>query len=195
MRSRFVRAAILAAAAFCGLVGAHVLDYVILFRDPARRLGLLHQSGHAYFGRAIEFAIASAILAAVGSLAFGYACAHGRPGRRAPVRRQILVLVLIQSGGFVALEAAERALTQAAATHFLKVTLLGVFLQAIFAAVSVVIFTVLERAGELIARALASRSLARSRVLTIAGPHEVAPKAAAGLSRASPRAPPLALAS
>src|SRR5438132_8504838 len=124
-RLRVLRAALLGGASLLGLAGAHVLDYLLLYRNPVVRTGLLRQTGHAYFGKAFEFAIASAILAALGTFAFGVLRAHDHRVERRSSWRAAGTLALIQSGGFVALEAAERIVVNAHAGQLLKVTLVG----------------------------------------------------------------------
>jgi hypothetical protein len=195
MRSqpRVLRAAILGGAAMLGLVGAHILDYVLLYRDPVLRTGLLQQTGHAYFGKAFEFAIASAILAAVGTFAFGVLRARDHHVERRSVWRAAGTLALIQSGGFVALEAAERIVVNAHVGQLLKVTLLGVVLQVVVAAITAFVLSLIERAGILVARALAGKSPVRRAVVAFVRPRDVVRPRLLLLSRASPRAPPLAL--
>jgi len=195
MRShlRVFRTGILAGAAMLGLAGAHVLDYFLLYRDPVIRAGFLQQTGHAYFGKAFEFAIASAVLAVVGTFAFGVLRARDHHVERPSPWRGAAILALIQSGGFVALEAGERIVVNAHAGQLLKVTLLGVVLQVIVATISAFVLSVIERAGNLVARALAGNPPLRRVVVAIARPRDVIRPRLLLLSRASPRAPPLAL--
>src|SRR2546421_7785816 len=155
-RARVLRAAVLGGAAMLRLAGAHVLDYLLLYRNPVVRSGLLQQTGHAYFGKAFEFAIASAVLAAIGSFAFGILRAHHQAERRS-VWRSAGMLALIQSGGFVALEAGERIVVNAHAGQLLKVTLVGVVLQVIVATVTAFVLSLIERAGNFVARAVAGK--------------------------------------
>ena len=105
-RTRVLRAAIVGGAAMLGLVGAHLLDYVLLYRDPLVRTGLLGQTGHAYFGKLFEFAIASAILAVIGSFAFGVMRARDHHVERPSTWRAAGILALIQSGGSARRDAA-----------------------------------------------------------------------------------------
>ena len=176
-----------------GLAGAHVLDYFVLYRNPIVRSGVLSATGHSYFGKAFEFAIASAILAAIGSFAFGVVRAHHDPERRS-TWRAAGVLALIQSGGFVALEAGERLMVNAHAGQLLKVTAVGVVLQALVATITAFVLSLIERAGRLIARALSSTRAPRHRVVVaFARPRNAFRPRRAWLTRASPRAPPLAL--
>ena len=103
------------------------------------------------------------------------------------------MLALIQSGGFVALEAGERIVVNAHAGQLLKVTLVGVVLQVIVATVTAFVLSLIERAGRLIARALASTPPVVPAVEIFARPLDVFRPRLALLTRASPRAPPLAL--
>ena len=191
-RVRVLRAAVLGGAAMLGLAGAHVLDYLLLYRNPVVRSGLLAQTGHAYFGKAFEFAIASAILAAVGLFAFGVMRAH-HPAERRSVWRAAGMLALIQSGGFIALEAGERLVVNAHNGQLLKVTTVGVVLQVIVATITAFVLSLIERAGRIIARALTSSPPVVPAVAIFALPRDVIRPRLALLSRASPRAPPLAL--
>jgi len=195
MRShaRVLRAAVLGGAALLGLAGAHILDYVLLYSDPVVRAGFLRQTGHAYFGKAFEFAIAAAILAVIGSFAFGVLRARDHHVERRSPWRAAAILVLIQSGGFVALEAGERIIVNAHAGQLLKVTLLGVVLQVIVATISAFVLSLIERAGSFVARALAANHPVRRAAVTIVRPRDTIRPRLSLLSRASPRAPPLAL--
>ena len=175
-----------------GLAGAHVLDYLLLYRNPVVRNGLLQQTGHAYFGKAFEFAIASAVLAAIGSFAFGMLRAH-HPAEHRSVWRAAGMLALIQSGGFIALEAGERLVVNAHNGQLLKVTLVGVVLQAIVATITAFVLSLIERAGRIIARALGSKPPIRRVVVSFEGPRDALRPRLHFLTRASPRAPPLAL--
>src|SRR5438874_1846775 len=170
--SRVLRAAILGGAAMVGLVAAHILDYVLLYSDRAVRTGLLRQTGHAYFGKAFEFAMASAILAAVGAFAFGVLRAHDHHVSRRSPWRVAAILALIQSGGFVALEAAERIAVNAHAGQLLKVTLLGVVIQVIVATITAFVLSLIEHAGILVARALAGDASAQRALAAIIRPRD-----------------------
>jgi len=175
-----------------GLAGAHALDYFLLYRNPVVRTGLLMQTGHAYFGKAFEFAIASAVLAVIGSFAFGVMRAH-HPAEHRSVWRSAGMLALIQSGGFVALEAGERLVVNAHAGQLLKVTLVGVVLQMIVATITAFVLSLIERAGRIMARALTSAPPVVRAVAVFTRPRDVIRPRLALLTRASPRAPPLAL--
>ena len=192
-RSSVLRVAVLGGAAMLGLVGAHILDYVVLYRDPVVRGGLLRQTGHAYFGKAFEFAIAAAILAAIGSFAFGVLRARDHHVARRSTWRAAGILALIQSGGFVALEAGERIVVNAHVGQLLKVTLLGVVLQVIVATITAFVLSLIERAGSFVARALAGNPPFRRAAVTVMRPRDAIRPRLSLLSRASPRAPPLAL--
>src|SRR5437588_9286453 len=191
-RARVLRAAVLGSAAMLGLAGAHVLDYLLLYRNPVVRSGLLQQTGHAYFGKAFEFAIASAVLAAIGSFAFGMLRAH-HPAERRSMWRAAGMLALIQSGGFVALEAGERLVVNAHTGQLLKVTLVGVVLQLIVATITAFVLSLIERAGRIIARALSATPALRRAVVVLSRPRDAIRPRLLFLTRASPRAPPLAL--
>ena len=178
-----------------GLVGAHVLDYTLLFRNAVVRSGVLVQTGHGYFGHAFKFALVSAVLAAIGSFALGFARARFGSHDHMSVRRIAVILALIQSGGFIALEAGERIAAHALAQQMLKVTLLGVLLQCLIAGLTALVVTFLERAGETLARALRNAAPPRRVTVVVQRPADVPLPRPASLTRASPRAPPFALTS
>jgi hypothetical protein len=190
MRSRWIRAAVLGAAAFFGLVGAHAIDYFLLYAGPARRSVLL-QTGHSYFGKAFELGMAAAILAAIASFALGFTRDSADRSRRSPLR-VAAVLALIQSGGFIALEAAERVIARAPAGQITRILVLGVVLQAAIATVTAFALSMLERAGQIVARALAKEPPFEQPVTATWRPREAARPKIALLARASPRAPPVA---
>ena len=190
---RLARGAALAAAAVVGLVGAHILDYTLLFRNSVVRSGLLRQSGHGYFSRAIEFAIASAIIAVIGSVALGFMRERSRRSEPWSIRRAAGALALIQSGAFIALEAGERVIAHAHAEQFIKVTLLGVALQIVVATVATIVVALLERVGEIVAQALASAPPRHARVVSSPKPITEIVSSISVLLRAPPRAPPLSL--
>jgi hypothetical protein len=102
------RTLLLACAATAGLVGAHVLDYVVAIRDPAHRAAILHATGHGYLSRAIAIAIAAAAVGLAGSVLVGFR--HGRRGEGAPLTWRVAAarLCVIQVAAFVLLEIGER---------------------------------------------------------------------------------------
>ncbi|HLW16089.1 MAG TPA: hypothetical protein VKV69_01840, partial [Actinomycetota bacterium] len=109
------------------------------------------------------------------------------------VWRSAGMLALIQSGGFVALEAGERLVVNAHAGQLLKVTLVGVVLQVIVATITAFVLSLVERAGRIIARALKAAPPVVPSVAIFSRPLDVSRPRLALLTRASPRAPPLAL--
>jgi hypothetical protein len=195
MRSRVavLRAAILGGAAMVGLVGAHVLDYRLLFRDRFVRASLLQTTGHAYFGRIVEFAVVSAVLAAAGSFAVGVRSARGHNSVRPSIAPTAAILALIQSGGFIALEAGERVAAHAVAQQFIKITVIGVLLQVVVATITTFVLALIERAGDVVARALVGPPTARCAIVPVIRPRDVLRPRLSVFTRASPRAPPLLL--
>jgi len=176
-------------------VGAHVLDYLLLYRDPLVRHGQLVRTGHAYFGHAVEFAVAAAVLAGIGSFAFGVLHERGHHVDRPSIWRAAAVLSLIQSGGFIALEAGERVAAHAPPGQLTKVTILGVALQAVVATIAAFILAVIERVGRFVSRALVRKPPVRRPVAALVRPRDAIRPRLLRLSRASPRAPPLAFTS
>lgn len=189
---RALRATVLAAASMVGLVVAHVLDYTVIFRNPGARSAVLLNTGHSYFGRAIEFAIVSGLLAIVGSVAVG--ALDGHTSERWSRARVACVLALIQSGGFVALEAGERVAAHAMAQRFVTVTLLGIALQVAVAIVTTFILGLFERAGQVLSRAPSVPPQAPA-ARPVPCLHDVAHPTSFHLRRAAPRAPPFAFSS
>src|SRR5438045_3715558 len=97
---------ILAAFAAAGLVGAHVLAYVIALPDAAVRAAMLRGTGHGYLSAAGVVAVLAAIFGSFAAAALG-----ARSGRAAPVawRHAALRIAAVQTAAFVVLEIAERA--------------------------------------------------------------------------------------
>jgi hypothetical protein len=191
-RQRVLRAVVLGGAGLLGLVGAHVLDYTLLFRNPLARAGLLLQTGHSYFAHAIEFAGVSAVLAVVGSFALGFWRARSIAADRPSTIRVAFTLALIQSGGFVALEAVERLAAGSLGQRALTITMVGIGLQIAVALLAAIVLRLIERAGEIVARALTTPARPRVLATAFARPAVRAVPRFEILSRASPRAPPLA---
>src|SRR5688572_32322966 len=101
------RTLILTAMAACGLLGAHVLDYILVVPDPAHRHDLLLRSGHGYLPRAIAITAVAGLVAALASAAIGL-----KSGRHSKVTAgDLAILAGMQTGAFIALEALERILS------------------------------------------------------------------------------------
>jgi hypothetical protein len=180
---------ILAAGSFAGLVGAHLLDYRLLIRSAPARAQLLRATGHAYLGRALEFAVAAAIVAAIASFATGLR-SPARPRAIAPLRLA-LSFASIQSGGFVVLEALERFASHSVGSSFAMLTVTGIALQCIVGALLSVAVRALGAAGAFVASKFA-RAPRRTRPVPapVAAPALVAvvhpPVLAFGVSRRGP---------
>jgi hypothetical protein len=162
--SRVLRVLTVAGTALAGLVGAHLLDYLLVLPDAASRHAVLAETGHGYMGMAIWLAVASAVMAAITCFALGIR--RGTGGADAPLAFRSLAwrLVLLQPAGFVLLEIGERVAAGVPAHHLLDpIIAVGVLLQPIVALVGAAILVVLVRGGELVGEALsASRDFGRA---------------------------------
>jgi len=149
-------------AAATGLLAAHELDYRFVVPDPAHRHDLLLRSGHGYLGHMLAFVIAAGVIAAFTAVALGFARARGREGEPAGVRAIAMRLTLVQSGGFVLLEAVERLLVGSPPDDRLAViTVVGIVVQALTAMAGALLLALLERVGAVIASLLAPPPRAR----------------------------------
>jgi hypothetical protein len=153
VRQRVIRSITIAGAAFTGLLGAHALDYSLLARDRWVRDRLLASSGHVWLARAPRFALVALVIAAIGAFALGYA--DHRRARRSSALRTWMLLSLVQGGAFVAMEAGERLAAHASASRLLQVTVLGLAIQLLTAAVAAVGVHLMLRVGVAVARAVA----------------------------------------
>lgn len=188
MRPRVLRFTTFVAAAFVALLGAHALDYAVLARDPAVRMRLLAESGHQWLSRAPEFALAALVIAALAAVATGV---RGTPAATSPLRLALL-LSLVQSGAFVALEAGERLAVGARADRLILVTAVGVALQVVTAFVASFVIALLQRAGRVLAAVLRSSRAPRRAPLVRRAPRAQAQARARFMgSLIFGRAPPL----
>lgn len=195
--SRALRVLTLAGTAVAGLIGTHLLDYVLVIPDHAARHGLLAATGHGYLGMAVGLAFAAAIMAGASSVVLGLR--HGSRGFAAPLAfgQVALRLVLLQSAGFLLLELGERLATGVPAHHLYDpVVIVGTLLQALAAVTGATILVALARGGELVGRALSAAPVfARESSSFDPPPIDLFP-VVRHLSRTGPiRAPPALLAS
>lgn len=130
-----LRGIVLFAMAAVGLVGGHVLGYMVLAPDARQRGALLSRTGHWYFSKAFALAVAAAIVAGVASALLG--AARGRlEGRRTMALR----LAGLQVLSFVVLEVTERLLAGGSLGELLgPVLAIGIPLQVLVAALGVLV--------------------------------------------------------
>jgi hypothetical protein len=142
------------ATAVVGLLGAHVLGYVVLAPETSVRSAVLAETGHGYLPRLTEVAVAAAILAGLASARLGMLRAHGVTDGRWSVRFLSVRLSVLQVAGYVVLEVAERVLSDAPVAGVGAVLAVGIPVQAVVASVAAALIALLERAGQAVARAL-----------------------------------------
>lgn len=183
-----------AAAGIAGVAGAHVIAYVVAYRDPTQRAYALQQTGHGYW----PLAMGVACLAAVATLA-----AAIRRGtdigarRRAPIGTagsvaQIGRLALWQMALFAAMESAERVSVGISPMALLHTHnfVIGLTFQLILAAAIVIGLRVVERVTAHVTRAL-SRTPLRPRPVHPSSWIDVTLVCLASTWPDRPRGPPL----
>lgn len=180
------RMAALSALAAAGLLGAHVIDYVLIVPDPGHRHDLLLRTGHGYLSVALAATVAAAVVALLTRTAAGLS-----ETSRHSTLRDAVILATTQIGAFVSLEAIERLVSGVPADARLwRVIALGVALQAVIAVVTAFAMRVSER----LASVMASRAETPQTGLTVFSQAPGADRwnAAVLQHRARPRAPPSA---
>ena len=141
----------LALFAAAGLVGAHVVAYVIALPDAAVRSAVLRMTGHGYFSAAVVVATVAGIFGSAAAAAVGF-----RGGRRAPPirwRAAALRIALVQVGAFCVLEFAERAAAGGPVSLSPKLLAVGVAVQIAIAVVAAIVLVLIARVATLAARA------------------------------------------
>ena len=155
MRNRRVVPAVLACFAAAGLVGAHVLAYVIALPDPAVRATFLRASGHSYFSAATVVAIVAAIFGSFAAAALGF---RKRQAATPRWRDAAVRIALIQTAAFAVLEIAERAAAGVSPTVIgPRLALIGVAVQIVVACVAALVLLLVCRVATFVWRALAGR--------------------------------------
>ena len=132
-----------------GVVGAHALNYVLAFPDPAVRAHELAATGHGYW----PIAVGIALLA--GAAAAGLGVANGLRLRR-PAPMPVARLAVLQLVLFVTLETAERLGAGMNPIPFLHSPQLvvGVVLQVAVAVAAVLVLRAIEAGARSVGRAL-----------------------------------------
>src|SRR4051812_17014548 len=108
-----------AAAAVAGVVAAHVIDYCVMFSDPAQRAALLAATGHRYWSVAVGAAAIAAAILVLCSVATGVRRASAR-GVRATCGIGVIPLACTQLALFGVVEVTERLAAHAAVGPFLR---------------------------------------------------------------------------
>jgi hypothetical protein len=157
-RGHRLRLLTLFASAAAGLVGAHLLGYLVVAPGDIARSFLLTQTGHGYLSRAITLAVASAIVAGLTSALLGVLRAS-RPGWSGAHWPGLAVrLSLLQVAGFLALETAERLLAGAPLADLGgPVLAVGVPLQVVVAMLGAAVLALIDRAAAVVTTSLGGR--------------------------------------
>jgi hypothetical protein len=148
------------ATAVVGLVGGHLLGYVLLTPNPAERASLLARTGHGYLPKVVILAMGAAVLAGIAAAILGAARARSRTGPLG-VRGTTLRLAVLQVAGYILLEVLERLLAGHPLGHLTAALLLGIPLQVLVAAVGGLVLSLVARAAQALARALGRRPTRR----------------------------------
>ena len=131
------------ALSFGGIVGAHSLAYLLVHPDPHARHQMLHDTGHSWWG---QLGLVAAAIAVAALIAFVSQRLRSRTGDPSLARIAPL-LVLLQVGGFILLEGAERSVAGSGALSILSegVVHLGVAVQVVVALCLAVALVLLSR--------------------------------------------------
>jgi hypothetical protein len=178
------------AVATAGVVGAHALNYVLAFPDPAVRSHELTASGHGYWPAAVGLAVVA------GVLALGIGVGNGFRPRRSSTATPIRAgqLAAMQVLLFVAVESVERLGAGVDPLPFLRSPqfALGVLLQLAVAVGAVIVLRAVEAGTRRVARGL-RRTLPRRSAAPIWSP-QTFDVVGLGWSSSTPaRAPPVSL--
>ena len=160
LRPPVIRPPVTLCAAVVGVVAAHVIDYALVYADPARRAEVLAATGHRYWTAAVALAALAAALSAVWSAQRGArteraAVRRGaRPGPTGPLVR-LATLVPVQLALFTTVEVTERAAARASVASFLHSSelRLGLVLQVALALLLVAALRLIEQLGSDLAAA------------------------------------------
>jgi hypothetical protein len=180
-------------AAAAGLVGGHIVSYLLAApAAPVRRV-LLTQTGHGYLPRAIAVSIALAAVAAFGALFRGAARgwrAAGDPLRFGPTFRR---LATAQAVGFVLLEVLERKASGATLAGLGSVLPRGLLVQVLVAAAAALALWLLDRAAASVSHALRGEDPVRRpiAVVGVPAPVDLVRRSPVALGSISLRGPPL----
>jgi hypothetical protein len=138
--------AILATSAAAGLVGAHLIAYLVALPDAAVRSGMLRATGHGYFSAAIVVATVAGIFGVLAAAAVGFRA--GETGEHLTLRWRdaALRIAAVQTAAFVVLEMAERAAANVPPlTISPRLLLTGFAVQIVLAAAAALLVTLIAR--------------------------------------------------
>ncbi len=152
-----LRRLILLGAVTAGVVGGHSLSYLIAVPHGGDRHELLAHTGHGYLAEAVLLALAVGLIAALATAVLGYRRGRGRGSRRMAFGPAAVRLALLQTGSFAVLEVVERILAGAGLAGLASLLVLGALVQVLVATLGAALLVLLDRAGEMVARALGSR--------------------------------------
>ncbi len=157
MRNRRLVPAVLALFAAAGLVGAHVLAYLIALPDQAVRAALLSASGHGYFSAATVVAVVAAIFGSFAAAAIGLRRQQSA-SRALRWRYTAVRIALVQTAAFAVLEIAERAAAGVSpALIGPRLAVIGVVVQVVVAWLAAGVLLAICRVAALARRVFAGR--------------------------------------
>jgi hypothetical protein len=162
---RVVRFLTLGAAAMAGLVGAHVVDYLILVPNGAARHRVLVQTGHGYFGEAAVLAFAAGVIAMLAVASLGYRRGRDRASEAGSIGLTHVArrLAALQVAGFLLMEVTERLAAGAPLSHLVDpYVVTGVLIQVVVAVLAAAILVGIQRTAEMVGRVLGRRPVTRS---------------------------------
>ena len=142
------------AAAAAGLIGGHIISYLLTApAAPIRRL-LLTETGHAYWPRAIAAGVALAAVASVAAVFRGAIRGWRASGDPLAFAATFRRLAVAQTIGFVILEVLERKAAGATLAGLGDVLPRGLLIQVLVAAIAATALWLLDRAAASITTAL-----------------------------------------
>jgi hypothetical protein len=187
MRTRIT--VVLAAFAAAGLIGAHVLGYVIALPDAAVRAAILRGTGHGYLSAAGVVAVVAAIFGSFAAAALGFGDVQARALRW---RDAALRIAAVQTVAFVVLEIAERAAVNVPPVRMSpRLLLVGIGVQALVACIAALVIVLVCRVAAVVWRALAGTLVrAAYSAYRLVGPTDTTPVPLAFAGGFDSRAPP-----
>ena len=148
------------AVAVAGLFAGHLIVYRILAPGTLQRSVLTGGASHAYLPFALAAGLMLALAAGAGTFRLGFrrATVRGTDRRRPGLASTLFLPAVAQAAAFIALEVLERMLAGAPMGTLLGPLLpVGVALQLLVGAAGGLLLAGLDRAGEIIGRAVAAR--------------------------------------
>jgi len=144
-------------AAAAGLIGGHIVSYLLTApAAPIRRL-LLTETGHAYLPRAIAAVVALGAVVVLAAVFRGAVRGWRALGDPLSLSSTFRRLAVAQSSGFVILEVVERKAAGATLTGLGGVLPRGLIVQIVVAGIAAFALWLLDRAAAGIARGLRER--------------------------------------